>query len=747
MVMPSREIGKIVSVDSLRVVIELSPDLKGVYKSGYYDLYQIAKINSYVVIPVAEDKVIAIITRVRINDETGLEANMGEVLLPKPGRYIVATMVGTITGEKQEYIQGIYSYPILNNPVWHIMDDDLKVIFDYKNDIDNNPVDFKNDYYLPIGTSPVFGDFTVKINPDKLFCKHAAVLGNTGCGKSCTVSTILQSLLTNKYKVSEDKEGYIKNAHFIVFDTNGEYKRAFDFSDGETNERINTFTIDNEGIRIPYWFMNYEDFDFLFKPSPGTQAPILRRAIELAKSDNEAELKNTVPQCVIKSLEKIKNLCLGGPGKEDEELREIIYENYDYIIKHDGLNNVFPFAKDKYIKKNPYIKNNEFERNYYNNARCHYMNEEVKNELFEGLEKKLNQIYDEINSVKIIQEQNVDIPKWFSYSQMIDKYMKSAISEQNGSDRRLNEYLSTLKLRLRAFFNDERFSVPFMLRDEAKSNLLSEFIQYMFGILEAKEQHTEGEGGDKEFQHTENENIFAEYKFKKCKDKCNGEQKFVNIYTSGKNNQITVIDMSLLPHEVLENIIGLIGRLILEFLSRFDRAGIKRGSAPIVIVLEEAQNYIPERDKDADRISISKKVFERIAREGRKFGLSLLISSQRPSELSKTVLSQCNTFIVHRLQNPDDQKYIRQIVSSANEDILNQLPVLPQQHAIIMGEAVRSPIQVRLRDALPKPNSENPSYVETWIADSDGDILTKKDVDKVISVWLGDQESTGLNSS
>ena len=191
--MPSREIGKIVSVDSLRVVIELSPDLKGVYKSGYYDLYQIAKINSYVVIPVAEDKVIAIITRVRINDETGLEANMGEVLLPKPGRYIVATMVGTITGEKQEYIQGIYSYPILNNPVWHIMDDDLKVIFDYKNDIDNNPVDFKNDYYLPIGTSPVFGDFTVKINPDKLFCKHAAVLGNTGCGKSCTVSTILQS--------------------------------------------------------------------------------------------------------------------------------------------------------------------------------------------------------------------------------------------------------------------------------------------------------------------------------------------------------------------------------------------------------------------------------------------------------------------------------------------------------------------------------------------------------------------------
>lgn len=735
MVMSSREIGRIVSVDSFRVVIELSPDLKGVYKSGYYDLYQIAKINSYVVIPVAGDKVIAIITRVRINDETGLEANMGEVLLPKPGRYIVATMVGTITGEKQEYIQGIYSYPILNNPVWHIMDDDLKVIFDYKNDIDNKPVDFKNDYYLPIGTSPVFGDFTVKINPDKLFCKHAAVLGNTGCGKSCTVSTILQSLLTNKYKVSGNKEKYIENAHFIIFDTNGEYKRAFDFSDEETNERINTFTIDNEGIRIPYWFMNYEDFDFLFKPSPGTQAPILRRAIELAKNDNEAELENTVPQIIINLLEEIKNLCLDSSGNGHEKLKEIIYENYDYITGHDGLNNVFQFAKDTYIKKNPYKPGGKYTKYYYNDAENHYMNGGVKNELLEILEGKLDQIYDEINSVKMVQERNVDIPKWFSYSQMIDKYMKSAISEQNGSDRRLNEYLSTLKLRLRAFFNDERFSAPFMLTDKAKSDRLSEFIQYMFGILGIEGQRIKGKEDAKEPKCTEN--IFTEYKFKKREN----EQKFVNIHAEKKNNQITVIDMSLLPHEVLENVIGLIGRLILEFLSRFDKAGKDRGSAPIVIVLEEAQNYIPERDRDAERISISKKVFERIAREGRKFGLSLLISSQRPSELSKTVLSQCNTFIVHRLQNPDDQKYIRQIVSSANEDILNQLPVLPQQHAIIMGEAVRSPIQVRLRDALPKPNSENPSYVETWIADSGGDVLTKKDVDKVISIWLGDKKS------
>ncbi len=172
--------------------------------------------------------------------------------------------------------------------------------------------------------------------------------------------------------------------------------------------------------------------------------------------------------------------------------------------------------------------------------------------------------------------------------------------------------------------------------------------------------------------------------------------------------------MSLLPYEVLETITGLIGRLILDFVSRFPESD--RGKLPLVIALEEAQNYIPEKNR-GDRESIAKKVFERIAREGRKYGISLLVSSQRPSELSKTVLSQCNSFIIHRLQNPEDQKYVRQLVSAANEDILQQLPILPQQHVVIMGDAVRTPVQARINNANPKPNSNNPKFIENWTMD------------------------------
>lgn len=127
-------------------------------------------------------------------------------------------------------------------------------------------------------------------------------------------------------------------------------------------------------------------------------------------------------------------------------------------------------------------------------------------------------------------------------------------------------------------------------------------------------------------------------------------------------------------------------------------------------------------------------MFQKIAREGRKYGLSLIVSSQRPSELSKTILSQCNTFIVHRIQNPDDQKYIRQLVSAANEYILNQLPVLPQQHAIVMGEAVRSPIQVKLREVNPKPNSENAEYFNNWTSRNDSNRLTKDKIEAVTDI-------------
>jgi DNA helicase HerA-like ATPase len=185
---------------------------------------------------------------------------------------------------------------------------------------------------------------------------------------------------------------------------------------------------------------------------------------------------------------------------------------------------------------------------------------------------------------------------------------------------------------------------------------------------------------------------------------------------ASEGHNLVIIDLSLLAAEVLENVTALIGRLILEFMQRLGEHGGEnlRGSLPVVLVLEEAQNYIHEQ-RFGDDESISRVVFERIAREGRKYGLSLVVSSQRPSELSKTVLSQCSSFIVHRLQNPEDLRYFTEIVPGIYGPLLAQVSALAPQTALILGECVRAPMLARIREARPTPRSRDPKFYAYWV--------------------------------
>jgi DNA helicase HerA-like ATPase len=200
---------------------------------------------------------------------------------------------------------------------------------------------------------------------------------------------------------------------------------------------------------------------------------------------------------------------------------------------------------------------------------------------------------------------------------------------------------------------------------------------------------------------------------------------------------VVILDLSLLAAEVLENVTALIGRLVLEFLQRLGEHGGEgaRGSLPVVLVLEEAQNYI-QQPRFAEEESIARVVFERIAREGRKFGLSLVVASQRPSELSKTVLSQCSSFIVHRLQNPEDLRYFKEIVPGIYGPMLEQIPALAPQTALVLGECVPAPALVKIREAQPKPRSRDPRFYRYWVADS----APAVDVEGICEQW----ESGGL---
>lgn len=688
--MKERIIGKVISVDSFRVYIKLDDDLKSLYKSGYEDIYEVARINSYIIIPIGADKIVAMVTSVKAIDETELGKQREAIFLTKSARYLVATMIGTIE-DNGRYIQGVYNYPILDNPVWYVTRKDLNNIFDQKDT--KEKIDYNEDFYLPIGTSPSFSDYKIKINPDKFFGKHAAILGNTGSGKSCTFAAIIQSLFDFKYNDSKE----LSNAHIIIFDTNGEYKTAFQGTKGKPYRKlkeVNPFHINKDGMKVPFWFMNFADIDYLFRPSELTQAPILKTAIGYSKSKTTSVSSDNISKHYERFISSIIDT-------EDLFLKKNHKPASSWII--NPANDIIELAKEipdtfADIKKQLDLLGKEPNKI-----------KEIK--IKEELEKAFIEYLSQKEKEKKTISESVDHPIYFDFAKLINESINQAIEESEGSAQKMREHLSTLKMRLHSYLTDERISTPLMF--DKKEDILSGLAKFISFIL-----------GDfcKVYQDVD-EDVFTEYYLKQTHKPDNEN------LDKTKTSQITIIDMSLLPFEVLETITGLIGRMILEFVSRF--AEEDRGKLPIVIALEEAQNYIPEKNR-GDRESIAKKVFERIAREGRKYGISLLVTSQRPSELSKTVLSQCNSFIIHRLQNPEDQKYVRQLVSAANEDILQQLPILPQQHAIIMGDAVRTPVQAKINTANPRPNSNNPEFIENWTKEINSDF---PDYNGIAEAW------------
>lgn len=175
-----------------------------------------------------------------------------------------------------------------------------------------------------------------------------------------------------------------------------------------------------------------------------------------------------------------------------------------------------------------------------------------------------------------------------------------------------------------------------------------------------------------------------------------------------KRSQIIIIDMNAVEDEVVELVASVLARMAFRLL----RQAEQRNRFPVHLLLEEAHRYIAE---SPSRYAIdASRIYERIAKEGRKYGLFLLAASQRPSELSKTVLSQCSNFVIHRIQNPDDLSQIRQMTPFISEAVLKRLPSLPKQHALVFGTSVNLPTTFAVRDASPLPKSDDAKIRDLW---------------------------------
>jgi len=181
---------------------------------------------------------------------------------------------------------------------------------------------------------------------------------------------------------------------------------------------------------------------------------------------------------------------------------------------------------------------------------------------------------------------------------------------------------------------------------------------------------------------------------------------------------VTIIDLSAIPFEVLSIVVSLLSRVIFDFAFHYSKIRHSSGlvnDIPFMLVCEEAHNYIPKNG--GAEYAASKHSIERIAKEGRKYGLNLMVVSQRPSEVSETIFSQCNNFLVLKLTNINDQSCIKNLLPDNNASLVDVLPTLAAGECLVVGDAVPLPAVVKMDMPNPIPNSSNVNVYDEWNKD------------------------------
>jgi hypothetical protein len=195
----------------------------------------------------------------------------------------------------------------------------------------------------------------------------------------------------------------------------------------------------------------------------------------------------------------------------------------------------------------------------------------------------------------------------------------------------------------------------------------------------------------------------------------------------GNGKPISIIDVSGVPSDITSTVVAVLSRLVFDFAIW----GREEKTRPILLVCEEAHRYVPS-EKNADGSSVAK-ILGRIAKEGRKYGISLGLITQRPSDLAEGVLSQCGTIIAMRLNNDRDQAFVKAAMPEGARGFLDSIPALRNRECIICGEGVAIPIRVTFDNLEEhrRPASEDPSFVELWSHDGGEEEL----VERVVMRW------------
>lgn len=544
-----------------------------------------------------------------------------------------AKIVGEVININEHYIQIIVIGEIINNSFIYgdvskpsfksicrlINKEDLDIIFG------SNTED-----YIKIGTSALYKNLDIKLSVNPFFSNHFAILGNTGSGKSYSVTKVIQSIFETPDKVPF-------RSNIFLFDAYGEYQQAFN-NIGQYNQNLNykVYTSDlkdttNEKIQIPFFLLKTDDIALLLNVEDQRQLQVIEKALKLViyfKDDSRDIIKqknDIIARCLLDVIFS---------GKNPSEIRNKLVSILSKFNTPD-INLEINLTKGGWtrtLRQCAFVE----EGNKFADIEViiAYLETFVKNDFELSLPNGTfaYDIYDYYNALEF-----------------------ALISEGMFNSDKIFDYANILKIRLNSLINSDY--VNFFKSDNYTTDEL-----YIKSLLTTN---------------------------------------------TGKKAQIINFNINHVDDRFAKTIVKIYSKILFDYITSLDN----RASIPFHIILEEAHRYV---QNDTDTEILGYNIFDRITKEGRKFGILLGLISQRPSEISETAISQCSNFLIFKMFHPKDLNFIKSVVPNIDDATINKVKSLHPGKCMIFGNAFKLPIIVNMDRPNPEPLSNNCDIVNTW---------------------------------
>ena len=529
---------------------------------------------------------------------------------------VKAKMMGELVNGK--FIGGILRKPNLSATVRSLTKEELIYILGEEN---------KGN--LLLGVSPFYNKQNVYVDLNELFSKHLCVFGNTGSGKSCGVSRIMQNIFM-------DKDFIPYKSNFLIFDSSSEYYTAFsNINSINPNYNYRFITTNSKSqypheiLSIPLWLLSVEDISLLLDVNTYTQISILEKTLKLVRifaesSDKAIDYQNHLIASAIMT---------------------ILYSNQGSASKRDEIFSLFNTCQTEAFNLNATVQGIGYTRKL---QECFLIdNQDNFSErvlLTEYVNKYIRPDLNQYEPESVQKYGLVELEKALNFALISEGWLRNE-----------NVYADAITLKVKLH--------ELVIGPNGKFFNYSDFVtldQYISKLI--------------------------------VKD--------------NKKYQIININLEDVDDSFAKAIVKIMSRLVFDLSKK-----IERGSLPFNIILEEAHRYV-QRDSDTQLFGYN--IFDRIAKEGRKYGVLLALISQRPVELSDTVISQCSNFIIFKMSHPRDIEYITKMIPNITDDTIEKQKALQVGHCLAFGSGFRIPIIARLDMPNPMPQSSSCDVVKRW---------------------------------